>query len=141
MNTNRNMKKNLVASAVGLAVAGVMAPAALVFGAGTAQADAFPPKQPFYSPVYGPGHVVYANAPFGLDVDIDDQANPPGATETCTYSSIGVGPTPPIPFFGSVVLKGHQPSSLCIPGVQMGNHWAVTVSCPHAGSRTFDEKY
>jgi hypothetical protein len=84
---------------------------------------------------------VYANAPLGLDVTMDDAANPSFATETCSYSSIGLPGTLPIPFNGSVFLNGHQPSSMCIPGIQLGGHWAVTVRCPHGGVMNFTETY
>ncbi|MBV9091528.1 MAG: hypothetical protein JO044_16760 [Mycobacteriaceae bacterium] len=136
MNTTHNTSKKRLASAVGIAAAAVATPAALLAGAGTAQADAIPDVNG--SPQV---EVLYASNPFGLNASIVDGTNPGGVTERCHYHSNGVGTTPSDPFDADVFPNGPTPASLFIPGIQTGGTWTVTVSCDHAAPVTFQEIY
>jgi hypothetical protein len=132
MNTTINTK--LVASALGAAAAAVAVPAALFFGAGTAQA---------LNPASN-GHlfVTYSTDPLGLVANIRDTWNKVGETETCSYQSVGTGLTPPIPFYGETQVNGPANGGpVVIPGIPTGATWNVTVNCAHGGNFSFSEVY
>jgi len=118
------MNSKKLATIAGAAVA-VAAPAALVFGAGTAQATA----------------VSYSNNAIGTVAHVSDAANPAGAIEVCTYSSHVHNNPFLFPFFSTVELSGPTPSDLQILGIQTGTTYDVTVNCPVGGTKNFQQKY
>jgi hypothetical protein len=119
MNTNHNLKKKLVTSALGAAAAAVAAPAVLFAGAGIAQA-----QNPLPPPAY-------TNDLFGPVAWIFDPYNGPGQVEWCTYHSNLSGQPGVLPFDAPVSVDGNTVASqLQIPGIQTGTQWDVTVTCP-----------
>jgi hypothetical protein len=117
MSTTHNHRK-LIATTLGATVAGVVAPALLVLGAGSAQAQT------------RLGTVTDA-----LGVTVSVQSDGPNPSHgTCFYTAIPVatppGQLPPMPVYGvPFTLQANRKHNLWFPGIQSGSTWEVTVDC------------
>ncbi len=121
MSTIHNHRK-LIATTLGAAAVGAVAPALLALGAGTAQAQT------------RLGTITDA---LGVTVTVtSDGPNP--SHGTCYYTAIPVatppGQLPPLPIYSvPFTLQENRKHNLWFPGIQTGSTWEATVDCPENG--------
>ncbi|OBJ70193.1 hypothetical protein [Mycobacterium sp. 1274756.6] len=112
-------------SAITMAAAASTVPALLFTAAGPAQANAFPASFSQQGIT-----VTYQKPAAVLGVQIADHLNNDDINAVCIYSSLGVAPTPPIPFSVPVLVHGKQNSlPVILPIPQLGGTWNVHVKC------------
>jgi hypothetical protein len=113
-----NKRKKLITAALGAAAAAAV-PAALFFGAGTAQAETA---------------VVPFSDALGVSVHVIS-VGPTPSSGLCTYTAtpgiVPPGVLPPLPVYNvPFVLQENAVHKLWFPGVQSGTTWDVKVDCP-----------
>ena len=124
MNTAHNLKRKLIASAFGAAVAGAAAPALLILGAATAHAD---------DVTYDP------SSSSGLNAHVQDTT---GRDSLCTYSAIpnrtSLLPLPLPPFVSPPFwLPANATVSVFMPApIAPGVTWSINVMCVGNQSQT-----
>lgn len=125
MNTKHNRKKSAVV-AIGAAIAAAAVPAALITGAGTAQAAST---------------LNTTSDAAGVTVQIQST----GSEGLCFYSAepwFGWSVVKPLPVYKvPFYLQANQSHNLWFPGIQTGTTWKAKVECPVGGVDFFNPVY